>query len=326
MGSHGPMAAAVGAMLAFSARAAIACEPASLASDRSRLPAVWASALEALVDATGREGQPWSCPGQAVTIDLKPGWQGATLTIEGAGGLVSRDVADPGELEATGKALLAATMPRLAQSAPRGDPALVASASAEPVQHPSLAPAPPPDATTPPPPPAPPSERIRIDALSGARTSGPDSTQWISVKGSGILPFGPMIAGLWARIDIPVAVANPPPNFHMHAISIGASLGPDLRIGRFDLGATFDPSIATVAMESRIKPHDDSPEGAAVALRLGGTVRGGFAINRTFRGLVAVDGEFAPEFVGSPKTIAGNLPTVPVFTAGVSLGVEASIR
>jgi hypothetical protein len=279
------------------------CEPVRVASDLSKLRDPWRAALEALVHATAQEGLPWSCPGGSVA--LAPGASGsAELTITDAGGrTVSRRVAGPGEVVPTGEALLASLI------------------------------------VEPPPPPSPPVEpprradpRAQLQALIGPRVSGPGAMAWGSGQGRVIVPFGPWSLSFWGRYD--VHLAGPTGSFTnlgTSAVSAGLGAGRQILSGPFELRATIDPSLAVVLMESGYEnlPH---PEGAKVAFRLGTALSALFPIAGVFRGVVSLDGEFAPAGVnGGLGNIDTHdqppqLPPVPVYTAGLLLGIEATLR
>jgi hypothetical protein len=287
---------------------AASCEPVRIAKGLSRVDKRWRDALEALARATAQEGLPWSCPGGSVTLTLEAG-DGALVTVtDGRGRAVSRHVPGPDELVPTAEALLASP---LEESVP-----------------------PPP----PPPPPAPatvgPTDpRAQIQVLIGPRASGPGAMAW----GSGLLrvqlPLGPWSLGFWTRYDVHLAGPDGPwATFRTSAVSAALSVGRQIVSRPFELRATFDPSIAVVIMESGYEnlPH---PEGAKPALRLGTSLSGLFPIAGVIRGVVSLDGEFAP--AGLTGTGISNidthdtppqLPPVPVYTVGLLLGIEASIR
>jgi hypothetical protein len=292
---------------------AATCEPVRLEGDLAALPPAWRDALTALARATAQEGQPWSCPGGSAQLSAGPG--GAILTVTDARGrTVSRPVPTPGELLATGEALL-----------------VVAPLPPPPVEPPP--PAVPPAIVTPPlvtPPVAPPvtePRRFVAGALLGGRASGPGKTAWASGQLRAIFPLGPWDLGVWARYDR--AVAGPPSapkGFDMDSAAAGLLFGRHFFGGPFELRATLDPSINVIMMEAvedESKPH---PEGAKVTFRIGGMISGSFPIAGIFRGLVAVDAEFAPAGVSGFAKLQDGLPSVPTFSAGLLLGVEAAIR
>lgn len=306
--------AAVVTLAATSPARATTCEPVRVASDTSQLPGPWRDALEQLARATAQEGQPWSCPGGSAQLSLTA--EGALLTITDARGrTVSRPVPAPVELLATGEALLvAAPLPP-----PRPE-----SAPATPVVTPPLAVTPP--AVTPPAPAAADPRFVAV-ALLGARGSGPGATAWASGQLRAIFPLGRWDLGVWARYDR--AVAGPPgalQGFDMDAAAAGLLFGRRFFGGPFELRASIDPSLNVIMMEvveDEAKPH---PEGAKVAFRVGTMIAGSFPFAGLFRGIIALDAEFAPAGVGGFARLQAGLPSVPTFSAGLLLGVEAAIR
>ncbi len=281
----------------------LSCEPVRVTSDLSRLPGPWRAALDALVRATAQEGLPWSCPGGSVA--LVPAPSGAVLTItEAKGRTVSRRVAGPDEVVPTGEALLASLV--IEEAAP---------------------PSPPPPPTEPPRDP-----RVLIQALIGPRVSAPAPMPWGSGQARAIVPFGAWSLGFWMRYE--VRLAGPSGNYlNLGASEVSAGLGAGRRLlsGPFELRATVDPSLSVVLMESGYEnlPH---AEGTKLALRLGTGLSALFPIAGAFRGVVSLDGELAPAGV---KGGLGNidthfqppqLPPVPVYTAGLLLGIEATVR
>jgi hypothetical protein len=287
-------------------------------SDVSNLPSAWRDALDQLVRATAQEGQPWSCPGGSA--HLAAGADGAVLTVTDARGrVVSRRVPSPGELLATGEALLV-----VAPLPVRVEPSLAATPPAE--TPPAIALALPP-AMTPPLPPVPAEPRFLAVALLGARVSGPGTTAWVSGQLRAIFPLGRWDLGVWARYD--AAVAGPPGaphGFDMDAAAAGLLFGRRFFGGPFELRASLDPSLNVIMMEAvedESKPH---PEGAKVTFRIGTMLSGSFPIAGIFRGMFALDAEFAPAGVGGFAKLQAGLPSVPTFSAGLLLGVEAAIR
>lgn len=291
-----------------------ACAPVSIASE---VAGPWRAALEALARATAQEGLPWSCPGGSVELVPDPAG-GAELTIrDGRGRAITRKVAAPDEVVPTGEALLAVPLDE-------GQP---------------VAPPPPPEVGEPPPPPpvfppariGPADARAQIQLLIGPRVSGPDAIAWGSALGRLQLPLGPWFLGFWVRYDAHLAGPRGHwEHFETSAVSGALSVGRRVVSGPFELRVTLDPSIAVVMMESG---HEDEPhpEGAKPAFRLGTSVLGLFPISGAFRGVVGLDGEFAPAGIGGFRNIDTHnnppqLPPVPVYTAGLLLGVEASIR
>jgi hypothetical protein len=112
----------------------------------------------------------------------------------------------------------------------------------------------------------------------------------------------------------------------MSSVSAGFSGGRRLLEGPFELRVTIDPSLAVVFMESGLETTPNHPEGDRAAFRLGAGLTGTFRLGGIFRGMIGIDGEFAPAGISGLREVP-NLPVpIPVYTAGLLLGVEAIIR
>jgi hypothetical protein len=286
------------------------CEAVRVIGDRAALPAPWRDVIDALVQATATPGLPWSCPGGTVQLALES--TGAVLTVtDTRGSSASRRVPSPAELVPTGEALLAA---------PADD-------RAPPVVVPPPEP-PRPEATRVAlAPPAPREPRLLVQVLLGARTSGPGLTGWGTGQIRGVLPLEAWSIGFWARYDLPLAgPPSAPDGFQMNGVSAGFAVGRRLVDGPFEVRVSLDPSMAIVMMESGAEEDPDHPEGAKIAFRLGTLLSGSFRFNSTFRGVIALDGEFAPAGISGLRKIQSTLPAVPVYSAGLMFGVEAMIR
>lgn len=302
------------------------CEPVRVASS---VEGPWRAALEALSRATSREGLPWSCPGGSVELlpdpvrDGAPAGAagGALLTVTDRNGRsVSRRVAGPDEVVPTGEALLAApiddAVPAPRPSVHDGDKPQALHEGGSSAPRPPASPAEP---------------RAQIQLTLGPRLSGPGAMAWGSARLGLQLPIGPWAIGFWARYDLHLAGPDGHwVNLETSSVSAAVSVGRRILANPFELRVTVDPSIAVVMMESGYedRPH---PEGAKPMFRLGSSVSGLFPIAGVFRGVVALDGEFAPAGITGMRNIDTHnqppqLPPVPVYTAGILLGVEASIR
>jgi hypothetical protein len=287
---------------------AATCESVRVVTDLLTLPSPWRDALLELVLATAQDGLPWSCAGGSVALVLDA-QGGALLTVtDRAGSRASRHVGGPDEVAPTGEALLASPVTESA-------PASVPAAHAEPA--PAAGPAEP---------------RAQVQVMIGPRVSGPGAMAWGSAFGRVQVPFGPWSAGFYARYELHLAGPSGPwSTFRTSAVSGGLSAGRRIFTAPFELRVALDPSIAVVIMESGSEnvPH---PEGAKPAFRIGTELQALFPIAGVFRGVVGLDGEFAP--AGIPNGLNNidqqnhppQLPAVPVYTAGVLLGFEAAIR
>jgi hypothetical protein len=161
--------------------------------------------------------------------------------------------------------------------------------------------------------------------------SGPGAIGWLSGRLGLELPFGPWFVGFWARYDAHLAGPGGDwVNFRTSSISASLTAGRRLLTDPFELRVAFDPSIAVVLMEAG---HEEQshPEGAKPALRLGTSVAALFPIKGMFRGVISVDGEFAPAGINGLGNIdtqnhPPQLPAVPTYSTGILLGVEAFVR
>ena len=315
----GPASALVAGVWLWAGPAA-ACEPVRIAEgDLAALPAPWREALVELAAATGREGRPWSCPGGTVAI-VVDGPNGGRLSVtDAAGRTVTREVDGPEDGGPGGEALLA--RPLAAEpAAPAAGP--VVAAPSAPVPGPPRAPAQPDQGLN-----APPAQpRLLLDAIVGPRVSGPGAAMWVSGALRGSFPIDRWSAGLWARFDqVVVPMDDAPPDLAMSAFSVGAAVGRELYRGSFELRASLEPSIATVMMEAKHEREPDHPEGSRIAFRMGANLQAAFPLGDVLRAAVALDGDVAPAGFDGLAPIDARLPPVPVYTAGLSLGIGARI-
>jgi hypothetical protein len=297
------------------------CAPVVVASDRASLPPAWRDALDALVQATAREGMPWSCPGGSVELTLDAASGGGVITlVDARGRSVSRPVATPADLLATGEALLAAPLedraPPPAPAPPVSTDRVEGRAATPSTANPVVAP--------------PRDPRVQIQALLGPRVSGPGPMGWMGGKAGVLLPWGPWSLGLWARLDYVVGgPPRAPSGFSMNEVCVGLALGRRLLNGPLELRVSLDPSVADPGMEAG-EEDMAHPEGSRVAFRIGTTLTGTFRIAGVFRGIVTLDGELTPAGLAGLQRIPPEngitLPPMPVYTAGLLLGVEAIIR
>jgi hypothetical protein len=296
------------------------CEPVRALAEPAASTEPWRRALEELVTATRRPGQPWSCPGGTVELALGP--EGAALIVHDRQGRgVRRPVEAPSDLAPVGKALLAAPSLALSLREPPAPP------PPPPVASPGPAPVAPPLDSAPPPPPPPRDPRILLNALVGSRVSGPSRVVWGSVRIAATVPIDRWGIGLWARYELPFAVEGPlPTEFSMDAADVGLSATRILYSSpSLALRATVDPALSLVMMESGDENVGDHPEGASVGFRLGAGLDALWTFGKIFRGVARLDGEVAPAGFGGAIRIAETLPAVPVYMIGVSLGAEAVI-
>ncbi len=278
------------------------CAPARIDGDPATLPRPWRRALEALVAATAREGQPWSCTGARVTL-VPPGDRGLPqLEVEDAGGVRRRAVRAPAEVVPLGEAMLARVvvievLPRDAPAPPPPPPPLpVADASdlVEPAAAPT-AESPRPARRGPGPRWASPTHGILVDALAGARFTGPTRAILMGAELRAAMVFDRWSVGLMARYDSAVAVLQPVPDqFSLSSVSIGIPGGYRVHAGPVELTAAVEPSLAVVLMGA-LKPGDAEPDvDAHVDMRLGARLGLAVPVSERIRVVCAFGGEGAP--------------------------------
>lgn len=301
------------------------CEPAHLDLDPATLPVDWQRALADLVQATAREGLPWSCQGGRISLTLN-GEGAATLTVvDAAGRSRERRIAAPSDLVPMAEALLA-----------------------KPLSPPAMPPSPPPAHHPSPPSPSPPSSadrdgvtakpgslgdpRLLIDATLGPRYAGISNIVWGGATVRAAVPFGAGLwsAGAWARYDGPSLRIDgdrhaPPPT----ETCLGLTLGRRFLSAPVDLSATFDPSFAVISRGGH--KHDD-PSSTRIDARLGLSFRAAIPVFRLVRAVAVIDGDIAPREIADPDSRmmspAGQpeLIPFPAYTIGLSLGAELVLR
>jgi hypothetical protein len=289
------------------------CVPARIAPEAAAPPAAWQKALEDLAASTAREGLPWSCPGGAISLALDPdGARGLLIARDPRGRETSRPVESPADVGPTGKALLAGTAaPPAPPSAPPAPPPPPAR------KEPPLRPAAPASRSDP---------RLLLWAAVGPRYSGPSPMGWLSGSVRAAVPIQRWSIGLWARADLPVAQpASLPAGFEASGVSVGLSGARSFQAGPVELTAMLDPSLAVVSMEATLDESKPHPEGSAVDFRVGSVLAASLHLASLFRGALLLDGEIAPSAFGT-KPIAPGFPSIPGYTLGMSLAVEAVVR
>ena len=318
------------------ARAAAArpCEPLHIVTHPAKLPPVWRDAVDALVAATSREGQPWSCPGGESELRLDEGEgrrAGATLFFrDPAGRAATRRVPSAAMLVPIGEALLAAVSVDVGEpvEALSGHPAPPAPTADETQAGrdprdapPDAAPAP---AKSPTGAAALREPRALVDGLGGVRYGGAMRALWGTATARVAVPFGPWSAGIWARYAQPYVFDPLPIGFAIYDTSIGLSAGRRVLAAPVELDVTFDPSIALVQMETGDAPS--SASGAKLDGRLGVGLRAALPFSAHWRGVLALDGEIAPVSAAHARLISPLLPALPWWSMGLSGGLEVAVR
>jgi hypothetical protein len=316
------------------------CAPAQVVGDPTALPQAWRQALEALVAATGKEGQPWSCPDARVAL-IPPSDRGlAELEVEDASGRRRRPVASPEDVVPLGEAMLAHPV----ASHPADNPLPPPPAPSGAMPNPAIPNASMPGATMPgaakpaagqePRSKAPPSamasvvagRSVLVDALVGAHYTGPTRAILLGPEVRATLDFERWSASLLGRYDASIATLQPvPEHFSLASATLGLGCGYRLVAAPVELVLALEPTLAVVFMGGQ-RPGTSEPDvDAHVDMRIG--ARLGAAI--PLRGRVRAVGAVALE--GAPAALFGDrhsrrhvLPELPGYLAGLSLGVEVT--
>jgi hypothetical protein len=331
------------------------CAPARVGVDPASLPGPWRQALDALLAATAREGQPWSCPDARVTL-RPPGDHGlAQLEVEDASGVRRRPVASPDDVVPLGEAMLARTIvpvPPRAGAPPPGDPpresvaqgaqaavlVIDGAGRAAPLPQPFV-----PRPFVPRPfvpaidggeagmsnrPPGPHSADLLISALVGTHYTGPTSALLVGPELRIALVFGRWSAGLMARYDAAVKVfSQVPDQFSLDSVSIGIPGGFRLLSSPVELVAEVEPTLAVVLMGA-LRPGQSEPDiDTKVDMRLGARFSAAVPLTRALRGVAAIGAEGVPEALFEDRHSRRKaLPELPGYLIGFSVGVELGIN
>jgi hypothetical protein len=297
------------------------CLPAWRGPETAFLPARWQQALDALIEATAHEGQPWSCPDARVTLvppgpPQTPGRRGLPLLqVEDAAGVRRHPVTSPGEIVPLGEAMLARTF-TLETPAPRPPPSPPVSLA------PVLAAESAPWATARGP--RPPDPSVLVDFLVGSRVTGPTLAVLMGAELRTTLVFDRWSAGLMARYDSAVAYLQPVPDqFSLSSVSIGLTGGFRLLAAPIELTLAVEPSLGVLLLSDQ-RPDMTEPEvDTKIDMRLGTRLSAAIPLTERIRALCALGGEGAPEALFSDRhSRRRDLPLLPAYMAGLSLGLE----
>jgi hypothetical protein len=305
------------AAVTWASPARAACDGAHAASDVDSLPPAWRRALEALLEASAREGHPWSCSGAlvALVLDGLTGPGQLTITPNDAPPL-TRAVEDPDEVVPVGEALLARPLERPPPPPPAPILRTVDELPAR-VERPPAPPATVPVLSNEP--------RLLIDMLASARWSGSPATVWTGGVLRASLPFGPWSVGVWGRFEIAAAELDPvPSDFWMYSGSVGLSLGRRFVARPLELWAFVDASVAIVSIDGGPDGTPLGAQGARADPRVGLRLQGAVPFAPRWRAIFALDGEIGPVGLASERhrIISTLLPPIPDFTLGASIGAE----
>jgi hypothetical protein len=301
--------------------AAEPCAPARVTSDVAALPEAWRRALDALVQASAREGLPWSCGGARLALALPGPGVPAKLTVAMDGWpVLERDVESPEDLLPAGEALLTRPAARRAPPDPAPlDPAPPAPAVAE-APRPVFARPPPVPYVEP---------RLLVDMLVYTRYSGGVRAFWMGGELRATVPIEGWSVGIWGRYEFAVAALQTVPyDFSVQSGSIGVAAGRRILPRPIELWAMLEPSVAIVTMDGGVDGTPQAANGAKGDVRIGARIQAAIWLGPRWRGLLALDGEVSPWTLASEthRLIDPKLPQIPSFSLGASFGGELAIR
>jgi hypothetical protein len=235
---------------------------------------------------------------------VRPSGVGVVLEITtGDGRQAARQVASVAELLRTAEALLVLP-PEPARPAPKPSPAEI------------------------PPPPEPrPLERpitathVELGAGGSLRFGGGPL-----YAGGGVAGFAEFALDRWllavsARVDIgDVIVSGPTPSdFHMESSAVGVSVGHRLEFANAGLDTLLGPSI--VLEDQDADDPDKEVHGAAADFRLALALRVSGPRSSSIRAFATGDFEASPARIRAQKSISPDLPSLPWWSSGLSVGL-----
>jgi hypothetical protein len=298
--------------------------------DTSVLARPWRQALEALVAATAREGQPWSCPNARITL-LPAGDHGlAQLEVEDEAGVRRRPVASPADVVPLGEAMLARVLEAPAAPPPpapaRSQPAIGEQPASTPPLNVAIPRPPPPllvGLTSGPGPRQAPKD-MTIDALVGARYTGPTRAVLVGPEVRATVGVDRWSAALVGRYEHAVAFFQTVPNqFSLASLSVGLCGGYRLLVRPVELTLGVEPTLGVVLMGGQrpgmVEPDVDTKLDMRLGARLGAAV----PVTQRLRVAGALEAEGAPAaLVGDRLSRRHALPSPPAYMTGLSLGLE----
>jgi hypothetical protein len=309
---------AVASALAGAGRAG-ACEPVRVPTTAESVPEAWRPALAAMIEATRREGTPWSCSAGVLVLTVDPSGQGRLRLDEPGHEPAERRVAVPDHLVPMAEALLAVPAPPAAPPiAP--PPAPVAVKPPEAVTPPKAAPP-----IAPPTASAPTVPRLLIDTLFVFRYATPSPGAWVGGDLRASLPFGEWSLGLGARYDLLLAYAHDQGSRDsMSEVVLGAAVGRRLLRAPVEVVATFEPRLAVVVFEAQTTT--DRTAGSHADWRLAAGLRAAHRITDSARWVVALDTEVTPMALGGEHHAGDMTHALPAFGLGLAVGLEAAVQ
>ncbi len=287
------------------------CLPAWRGPETTLLPVRWQRALDALIAATAREGQPWSCPDARVTIlPPGPGRRGvAQLEVDDVAGVRRRPVGSPADVVPLGEAMLARTFTlELPSPSPLPLPAPPIAADSPPWAGRARSHDP----------------SVVVDFLMGSRVTGPTLAVLMGAELRTTLVFDRWSAGLMARYDSAIAYLQPVPDqFSLSSVSIGLTGGVRLLAAPIELTLAIEPSLGVLLISDQRPDMTEPDVDTKVDMRLGARLAAAIPISERVRAVCALGGEGVPEALfGDRHWHRMELPAMPAYMAGLSVGVE----
>jgi hypothetical protein len=297
----------------MSAYAAPPCEPAHASASQGALPNAWRDALNQLIRAGSGKSMPWDCSGAEVEL-VVDGEHGELRVHLPDGRSAVRPVVSSDLVVPVGEALLA-----------------------QPDQHrPTrpVAPTPPQTNTSAkdaPKPPAKPTRgepRLLIDAGAVGRVGAAVDALWAGGAARVTIPFTNWAAAAWVRVDGPVKVLDTvPKHFTMSEVCLGLAIGYRVLHKPFELRISGDAGFGVIRMSDgeNHPPPLESTEGSRADFRTGADLQAAWPFARIGRFVAGGDFEVTPARLPGRRTIRPELPEVPGFSAGITLGMGVAI-
>ncbi len=304
----------------MSAFAEQSCVPAHIAKSQSSLPDAWRLALDELIISASGEGQPWDCSGADLELVLHDGRAELDVRLPD-GRRASRPLDYPDLVVPVGEALLARPVDE-ASRATTGEKRGASSPSTSPRQDSPRAPSPalPTNGTHDP--------RLLIDAAFVGRVSAAVDAFWTGASLRVIVPYGDWSGGAWVRVDVPAKIFQPvSTHFTMNEVCVGLALGYRILRAPFELRLSGDVSFGVVSMDSGSESVErgETGEGSNADFRTGFDLQAAVPFSHIGRFLVGGDFEITPARFAGRHLVTPQLPELPGFSAGLSVGLGVGI-
>jgi hypothetical protein len=171
---------------------------------------------------------------------------------------------------------------------------------------------------------APHAPSLLVDALAGARYTGPTRAMLVGPELRATWVFDRWSGGLLARYDASAAVLqHVPEQFSLSSATLGLAGGYRLLDAPVELVTSLEPTLAVVFMGCQ-RPRLPEPDvDAHVDMRLGARLGAAVPMYRRLRALFALGGEGVPAALFSSRHSRRHvLPELPGYLVGLSAGIE----